>query len=201
MKLAVGRWSARVSPLGRQASPRALRLARIFVRVWAGLVMVFGVTFAVIGAIEWDRAAESASWPTAPGVVTESRVVRSTRRTGGRTRPSSSAHVEYAFDALGVHRTASRVGFRMGSSSEESAREVVARYPVGTTVTVRYSPDDPALACLEPGTGDWQWVPIAIGVGAVLFGGVVGWFVPKSARLTGRQPATSSGVSPPSIHG
>ncbi len=201
MKLTFSRRPARVSAHGRQASPRALRLARIFVRVWSGLVMAVGITFAVIGAIEWDRAAESASWPTAPGVVTESRVVRSAGRAGGRIRHRSSAHIEYAFDASGVHRTASRVGFRMGSTSEDSAREVVARYPVGTAVTVHYSPEDPALACLEPGTDEWQWVPIVIGAGAVLFGGVVGWFVPKSARLTGRQPATSRGVSPLPIHG
>jgi membrane protein YqaA with SNARE-associated domain len=46
-------------------------------------------------------------------------------------------------------------------------------------VQVRHDPDDPSLACLEPGTGDWQWVPLSIAACAVFLGGGVGWFLPR----------------------
>ena len=170
MNVSLGRWSFGMAQRGSALPPRARRFVRIFIRVWAALAIAFGVAFAVIGAIEWDRAVQSAGWPTAPGIVTESRAVHTTRSKRGRTTQSWSPRIKYRFEVAGASVEASRVSFRMGSGSEASVRELVARYPVGSTVTVHHSPEDPALACLDPGAGEWQWAPIALGALAVLVG-------------------------------
>lgn len=168
--------------LGSVSSPPAHRFALVFVRVWSGLAIAFGITFAIIGAIEWDRAAESAGWPTAPGVVTESRVVHSASSRRGSTKHHWSARIAYRFEVSGERYEASRIGFRIESQSEGSARALAARFPVGSAVTVHHAPEDPTCACLEPGAGEGQWLPLALGALAVVVGGWVGWFVPRRIR-------------------
>lgn len=130
---------------------------------------------ALIGARDWDRANASTGWPTAAGVVTESRVEHTTRTKRGKTSHSYAPHVEYRYEVAGEERTARCIAFRFTHSTESGAREAVARYPVGATVIVHHAPDDPGLACLEPGAGEWQWVPLAAGGGIALLGAGL-WF-------------------------
>ena len=166
-------------------SARGVRIAKVFVRIWAGLTIAFGIGFAIIGAIDWDRANASVNWPTAQGTVTESRIHHTTSSKRGHVRHHYAAHVMFRYTVEAREFTASRITFRTTTSSESAAREQVAAYPVGATVTVHHAPDDPALACLEPGAGDLQWLPLAIGAVAVAVGSAIGWFVPRrlDARL------------------
>ena len=83
------------------------------------------------------------------------------------------------FEAIARALESGRIGFRMHGSTESEARATVGRYPEGSSVTVHYSPDDPSVACLEPGTGDLQWLPLAIGAFCVVMGAGIAWFVPR----------------------
>ena len=163
-------------------SPRSERFPNVaawFIRGMGMLLVAFGIGFAVFGALEWDRATASVGWPTAAGTVTESRVLHNTRTKRGRTSSSWSPHVTYRYSVEGREFEAQRISFRVSGSSQSEAQAVVDAHPVGTAVTVRHSPDDPSLACLEPGPGDWQWVPLAIGAAAVLIGSGVAWILPR----------------------
>ena len=173
------------SSRAKTLSARGVRIAKMFVRIWAGLTIAFGIGFAIIGAIDWDRANASVNWPTAQGTVTESRIHHTTSSKRGHVRHHYAAHVAFRYTVDGREFTASRITFRTTSSSESAANATVAKYPVGSSVTVHHAPDDPALACLEPGAGDLQWLPLAIGAVAVAVGSAIGWFVPRrlDARL------------------
>jgi hypothetical protein len=160
-------------------SARGIRFATWFVRIWAAMAIAFGIGFAIVGALDWDRAAASVGWPTAQGTITESRVHHTTTSKRGHVRHHHAAHVSFRYSVDGREFTASRITFRNMLSSESAARETVAAHPVGATVTVHYAPEDPGLACLEPGAGDWQWIPIAIGAVSAALGSAIGWFVPR----------------------
>jgi hypothetical protein len=175
------------------ATPRSLRFTKWFVWVWAALFVAFGVGAALLGALEWDRAAASTGWPTVSGTVVESKVIHSTTRHKGRTRESHSARVTYRYEVGGAELQGSRISFRFGSSSKSAAEATVEKYPEGSQVQVHHDPDDPSLACLEPGTGDWQWVPLAIAACAVLLGGGVGWFLPRKIDARIRELESASG--------
>ncbi len=154
----------------------------------------FGIGFAVIGALEWDRAAASVGWPTAQGTVTESRVHHTTRTKRGRTSNSWSPHVLYRYTVDGREMEAHRLSFRMSGTSESEARTVVDRYPVGSAVNVHHSPDDPSLACLEPGADDWQWIPLAAGGVATLLGLGMAWILPGKIAARMREKAAAANV-------
>ena len=158
---------------------RVLAVGTWFIRGMGVVAIAFGIGFAVLGALEWDRATASVGWPTAVGTVTESRVLHTTRTKRGRTSSSWSPRVTYRYSVEGREFESQRISFRVSGSSQSEAQAVVDAHPVGTAVAVRHSPDDPSLACLEPGPGDWQWVPLAIGAAAVLVGFGVAWILPR----------------------
>ena len=176
-------------------SQRAIAVATWFIRVWGILVAAFGIGFAVLGAIEWDRASASVGWPTASGTVVESRVHHTTRTSRGRKSNSWSPHVQYRYAVDGREMAAHRLSFRVSSTSESDARAVVDRYPVGSAVNVHHSPDDPSLACLEPGADDWQWVPLAAGGVAVLLGLGMAWILPGKIAARMREKAAAPHVA------
>ena len=144
---------------------------------WVAAV-AFGVGFAFFGALEWDQASASVGWPTAEGTVVESRVHHTTRTNRGRTSSSYAPHVTYRYSVDGRELESRRIAFRVSGSSHSEAKAVADRYPAGSAVAVHHSPDDPSLACLEPGPGDWQWVPLAVGSVAVLVGMGIAWILP-----------------------
>jgi hypothetical protein len=178
-------------------TPRALLVGKWFIRVWAALAIAFGIGFALFGAVEWDRAIASTGWPTASGTVAESTVVHSTSRRKGRTSSSHTPRVTYRYVVDGREFEASRISFRVNSSSRTAADAVVAKYPTGASVTVHHSPDDPSLACLEPGTDEWQALPLGIGALALLLGLGVGWFVPRKLDARLRALESGSGIPEP----
>ncbi|MFM8732280.1 MAG: DUF3592 domain-containing protein [Phycisphaerales bacterium] len=175
-------------------SPRALAVAKWFVRGWGALAVAFGVGFAVFGALEWDRASASVGWPTAAGTVAESRVHHTTRTKRGRTSSTWSPDVTYRYTVDGREFEAQRISFRVSGSSQSEAQAVVDAHPVGSAVIVHHAPDDPSIACLEPGAGDWQWVPLAIGAAAVVIGFGVAWILPR--KLEARIRELASAVPP-----
>ncbi len=129
-------------------------------------VLCFGSFILIFGAIaawilytyfQQRRAAgESAGWPATQGKIVLSTVMTSTTR--HRTdsgmwveRTSYFPKVRYEYSVLGKAYTGERIAFgaAKGHSAPADAEKVLARYPVGATVTVYYNPRDPAEAVLE----------------------------------------------------
>lgn len=100
-----------------------------------------------------QRGLASAEWPSARGEIVESRLRK------GRKGPRKRLTLRYRYAAAGFQEHGSRIGFFHGLWGPSSPRRDVRRYPVGQEVEVRFSPDDPSQAVLEPGV--W-WVGYAV---------------------------------------
>ncbi|MGA0544456.1 DUF3592 domain-containing protein [Brevundimonas sp. VNH65] len=117
---------------------------------WILLIAVPGVlapllTFWAAARAE-ARIREARHWPIARARVVQSRINRNAK--GGRW-----ATVRYAYEVRGARHESSRLSFVQTNLTGDQADAVLARYPSGAEVEVRYDPDHPAYAVLEP-TGD-----------------------------------------------
>jgi hypothetical protein len=102
----------------------------------------------------------------------------------GVSRTHYAARVHYAYEVDGRRFESDRIGLVSGSSSDPSgARETVARYSKGATVTAYVNQEDPSDALLEPGIA--PWLLIAFGAAAILWLAIwelVAWAVNKSRK-------------------
>ena len=113
----------------------------------------------------------SQAWPAVPGTVLESAVRRYGRSVETRWRYYPA--VRYRYEVEGRAYTGRRLYFdEMAWASRSSAARLAHKYPPGATVTVRYDPDDPARALLEPGlsgAGNYGVVGCALVVVGLFF--------------------------------
>ncbi|HKL22795.1 MAG TPA: DUF3592 domain-containing protein [Tichowtungia sp.] len=142
----------------KKGSPLVLGI--IFAAVGIG-VLVFGIKIR-------EKGKETLSWTEAPGIVVYSEIDRS-RNSDGKTMYSATIEAEYIVGGETYVTDRLNAGGKTSSSSRDSARKVIQRYPKGKTVPVFYNPDDYGDAVLEPGVP--LMAHIMMGVGA-LFGGV-----------------------------
>jgi hypothetical protein len=114
-----------------------------------GLVfLAIGVQSMVYGAHIIQDARASLSWPTVRGQVAESTV--STDDSDGFIEYRASVAYEYVVN--GRQYVGGRISFLDESFPDpEPARDKAAQYPVGASVDVYYSLEDPSNAVLEPG--------------------------------------------------
>ena len=114
-----------------------------------------------------DLANDSATWPTADGVVVTAEVVERSSRGGDEFEP----RIAYAYVVTGRPYTGHVVrsgGFEYGNRARAEAK--LAEYPVGSAVTVRYDPGDPGRAVLEPGGGGDWWLFTGAGIASAVTG-------------------------------
>jgi hypothetical protein len=139
--------------------------------VLALTLMVFGVALAHGGARALYRAWASARWPEAEGRVLASSVEVVPNPRDVRYRPA----VRYTWDAGGRRFTSDVLTFASGSLDTAVRREADAymkRFPEGGPVRLRYSPEEPGMACVECGrTGLADWVLTVGGLALVLYCG------------------------------
>jgi hypothetical protein len=120
-----------------------------------------------LGALGYRRFRASRKWPAARGTVTESDVYRHGE---GNWWP----RVRYGFEVDGKQVSSDRI-WPIGDWTIGLwwARRVVARFPVGSAVAVRYNPRKPADACLMTSHPFPVLVELWI---AALLGAFVYWF-------------------------
>jgi hypothetical protein len=133
---------------------------------WIGL-------FAFIHFRAAGKAKASESWPAAQGRILSSQVVIEERedREGGTTIWYNPV-VTYSYTAGGGALQGKRIRFaNMRQSSRAKAEAVLAPYPEGGTVSVRYNPEKPAESVLESQKpGPLYLVMAAFGLLFVIFG-------------------------------
>lgn len=136
-------------------SPKLVR--RLIAVVGIVGALNFGWNFAApLVEVTWE-AYDSASWPRTEGTISRSEI--ETNR-GGR----ESAYVEYTYAVDGRTYTGWRIQRMRSAFDDETARDLVARYPLGP-VSVYYKPNDPEKSALVPGLH--SVIPLAmLGVGA-----------------------------------
>lgn len=168
----------------------------------AELLFVFALLALPIGwAIEWGFGAQARDavaahgWPTAPGVVTESRVLQ------GRSSTVPSPFVRYDYRIAGELHSGSGVHLSIAQFSGEPAHEVVARYPPGKEVQVHYDPERPETCTLEQTELDF-WDHLLLWTGKILrWAGaafVLVGLVQHRASVRGSRPEESALGSGPS---
>ena len=112
------------------------------------LVLLVGI---VDAAIDIWRANRAEAWPTANGVVIESR----TRPGCSRAGKGYSTTVRYRYQVDGKDYESRRIIFGAASCDPEHfARSSMKEFPVGAEIKVRYDPQAPAEAVLIPGMVD-----------------------------------------------
>lgn len=128
--------------------------------------IIGGMGFLVAGVVAFFLAEASLKWPEATGQVVSTNIAA---RSGSDDEPGGLHEpiVSYIYTVDGQSHRNSRIKVVTSLyKSESRAREVLARYRVGSSVPVYYNPDMPSYSVLERG-GDLKF-PIA---------GLIGGFV------------------------
>lgn len=112
-------------------------------------MLLFGGALAFGGGRAIYRAYSSEHWPTAEAKVTRSSVDKQRARRSVSFMP----HVSYDYSVSGKAYSSETLAFGAGvtAGDMEDANEYVHHYPVGATVPIHYSPDDPSVSCLDCG--------------------------------------------------
>ena len=145
---------------------------------------IFSVVFvgAGVGLVVWGqnvlaKSKASMEWPTVQGTVRSAEVLQEKERDRSsstrRERITYRPDIVYDFEVNGTAYSGARVGvLHVASSNRGKADGVVARYPVGSEVTVFYDPGDPQTAVLEPGVSWFSYMPV-VGGGVFILAGIV----------------------------
>jgi hypothetical protein len=118
-----------------------------------GLLLVFAGAVGLGGLeIAKRRIAQTAQWPSVTGRIVKSEVATAAVKNGRALIISDHADTVYSFTVNGTSYRGEcrRVVPMLHFNTEGSPEEVVARYPVGKSVTVYYDPNNPADALLTP---------------------------------------------------
>ena len=115
-----------------------------------GLAAYGGVQLAIA------RVNDTARWPSVSGRVVASEVSTAVVKTGPVRRFTPVANIRYTYSVEGQRYECEggRVVPMLHFRPEGTPEELVARYPVGSSVTVFYNPADPADALLTPEPAD-----------------------------------------------
>lgn len=140
-----------------------------------------------------QQASASQGWPTAAGQVTAAQVRQLTNYSEHGSSVAYAPAVEYAYSVLGQPFTGDRITFGLDETHAKRAKaeEVLARYPVGGTVTVHYDPNNPSDAVLEQRAGasaaGWifgaLFLLVGLCVGCLLIG--MGFFLTRVGTVGG----------------
>jgi hypothetical protein len=139
-------------------------------------VALIGLVGALLAGLGWRRAralTEAAQrWLDAPGKV----LAASAERRGGGSATSRNAYyaplIRYAYVVNGREREGSRLRFGLTTArSRGGAEKLLAPYPVGAAIKVRYDPENPDQSVLEPGRTSSNLLFAAIACFLLLLGG------------------------------
>jgi hypothetical protein len=118
------------------------------------LVVLLFLTLAQLRLI--FQAGRSTNWPTTPGIVTDSYVLRNNEEGGTFYIP----RIHYRYRVKGKEFFSTRITTGQDSESldREAAAKIIARYPEGSRVTIYHHPRRPGYSALEPGRGVGNWI-------------------------------------------
>jgi hypothetical protein len=152
---------------------------------WFVYLMLLAPLGLLLGAAAYKslqvRAARE--WPSAAGKVVashaeirETRVIDSDREDGYRTEQRNYANIVYEYSVAGKTLCNNRVSIGEDRGNFQVS-ETIAKYPVGTVVTVYYNPLHPKEAVLERDLPKGLWGCLGIGTAitlAIVFGSAIG---------------------------
>jgi len=154
----------------------------------AGLIFAAG-----LGAGAWvvyRHQVEVSSWPTTQAVILSSEIRHTTAETADRRYQLAwQPFVEYQYDVNGKTFVGHHISTKLYSEFARSVdtppsaklREVLARYPVGSQVTVHFNPEHPDFAVIEiDRLGTVLFASVAAACAAMSVGFFVAWILMRS---------------------
>lgn len=142
-----------------------------YLNLWLPAVVLFFFLFAYLLEEAIDHL-QARRWPLATGKVVESDV-EEVRADSGLVA-SFVPRIRFTYHAAGKPWESRRFAFHVRAGSRVRAESTVARYPVGSVVTVHHHPNRPEQAVLEPGYG-WSSVAVAAWFGLLFVGSFAAW--------------------------
>lgn len=132
--------------------------------VTAGVLLALGIGFTAWSGRLVTNASAVRAWPTTQGRVTHSEMISAVDPADFATT-MHTASVAYTYVVGSRTYTATRITLADHSSSRPAGiARVVARYSVGSSVTVHYHPDDPSSSILETRTPLPLYGPLLLGL-------------------------------------
>ena len=141
-----------------------------------------------------QQGSAARDWPTTEGEVTSASVRteittetrRSAGRYGGGTSSTESrtyhADIHYVYTVDGTQYEAGRVVVdEFGTGDRGRAEQIIAKYPVGSKVTVYYDPKRPSVTVLEPGTSGGSVTLFVFGLVFLTAAVGLGWLALKKS--------------------
>jgi len=124
----------------------------------------------LVGYWVWSvfESIEATRWPRAQG-----RIIRTdVEEVPARFTPDWAPKVTYSYEVDGTTHTGTRISFYDydNATSRSKAEAQLNRFPVGSSVTVRYHPANPSRSVLELGFRLGPLVVVAVAVALILFG-------------------------------
>lgn len=126
--------------------------------------LLIGSIFIIMSIIDGRRAKASLQWPSVPGLVIFSGMIRDTQ---SNDASSPTPVVTYSYAVNGQAFQSSRVRFNPVKS-----KKVLAQYPRGNQVQVFFNPQQPAMSVLQQGGS--TMVGIIVGIAVIVGSCVIG---------------------------
>ena len=161
--------------------------------IFGGIFFLLGICGLIYGGYQLLLGRQSANWLQTTGEIVYGKLdtLESLTKTEEyrQVQTSYGPHLIYKYVVQGQTYYTNRRSFgQLSGSDEEWAAEILEKYPPGARILVSYSPDNPHLAVLEPGTSsEALWLPGA-GLASLLFGAAVMTFARRA--LTGGGAST-----------
>jgi hypothetical protein len=150
-----------------------------YFNIWLAGVGVTFLVFTCFLMVAIDHL-QARHWPQTAGKVVESTVEEV--RGESLPRESFAPRIRFTYYAGGKPRESRHFAFHVWNGSRARAEATVARYSVGSVVTVYHHPDRPEQAVLEP---EHAGLSVAVAaLAALLFiGSVAAWWGASRAAL------------------
>ena len=128
----------------------------VFLLIFVGV----GIGLSFWGWNVLQNARVSESWPTTTGEILSSNI----RIDDDDEGTSYFGDVTFRYVVADLPYTSDNVSFGQYGGNRSHAEEIVAKYPVGSQVTVYYDPNEVETAVLEPGVTWSSYLLIGMGV-------------------------------------
>ncbi len=139
----------------------------------AGWVLTLvGSVLLAIGTVQWSSAAARRHWPSVPGTIVQSGIVTTEHPKSRTTGTTTNYKAERAHRYVVAGHSYDGRDYSQEWSDREDVESIVARSPVGSPVTVFYSPRNPKTSVLDPDKRTIEAAALAFFGGVMLLCGL-----------------------------
>jgi hypothetical protein len=132
------------------------------------IVILLGIGLFLVGYFQIRKSRRSKSWPSAPGVITASKIDQDRATSSDDDSATLFLALEYRFEVNGQSFIGNRQRFdEKRFATTKQAKTALAKFPVGGSVQVFYDPQSPTHCVLER-SNSTGWVFTVIGAAMIV---------------------------------